>query len=125
MTHDRSNIGLLRQIRWYLTRYRVSRGSSRSFAYLLVMQNRAVGFGILAQREFLGAPRWVVTGGVREAYRGFGLGKLVFRYLSYLNDENVYLDVLETNEPALSLYRSIGYEEVDRTDGIISMRLLK
>lgn len=136
MTHDQSNIGVLRQIMWYYGTYRPLNRKGELSAYLLeipfeTLRDRYIeqdamllGFGILARRYFFGEKRWVVTGGVIPSVRGFGFGKALFRFLSSINGE-VWLDVLDTNEPAISLYKSIGYKEVDHTDGIITMKLAR
>ena len=65
-------------------------------------------------------PRYGVIGGVGSlyAYRGQGLAKAVTaRLCSYIEEtgRTPILTVDHGNEPALSVYRSLGFVEVDRT----------
>jgi len=121
---------------WYYGTYKPLHKKSELNAYLLeipfeTLRDRYVeqdamllGFGILARRHLLGEKRWVVTGGVVPNMRGFGFGRIIFRFLSSINGD-VWLDVLDTNEPAINLYKSIGYKEVEHKDGIITMKLAR
>jgi hypothetical protein len=106
------------------------------FAYILQINGKRktdVAFGMLNYRHLveLASYNWTVTGGVRKHLRGNGWGKIMFRFLSFLKDgEDIYLDVLGDNTPAVTLYHRIGYKETlaynDR-DGndILVMRLDK
>lgn len=64
----------------------------------------------LARTEHLGAIQNV---GVVPEHRGFGLGRaVVLKCLSGFRDSGlsrVYLEVTSSNEPAVELYRSIGF----------------
>ncbi len=59
---------------------------------------------------------------------GMGLAKLSTRCLTALalgpwDLDEVYLEVKESNGPALSVYRACGFEETGRREGIVQMRV--
>lgn len=143
MTHNTNEISVPQQVLWYYFTYKPANEKGQLSAYLLEIPfetlNRTglvgdamvLGFGILSFREFLAETeagldyryRWTVTGGLAPAFRGMGFGRIIFRFLSSIPTEDVWLDVWETNLPAISLYKAIGYEEVYRMGGLITMRL--
>jgi len=67
-----------------------------------------------------------LTGVIDESVRGKGFGKKLF---SSLIDESkkmcnsTLLEVLTTNQVAQSLYKSLGFAEVSKTDKVITMEL--
>lgn len=65
------------------------------------------------------ATGWISMTGVAPAYRGLGLGKLVVTlgmdYLFNKGANSIELEVDSSNEPALSLYKSLGFEKQSET----------
>jgi ribosomal-protein-alanine N-acetyltransferase len=63
----------------------------------------------------------ILTVAVARAARGRGLGRLlmdgVLRTLHAQRAEALFLEVDETNVPALALYRRLGFREVGRREG--------
>ncbi|WP_019695279.1 ribosomal protein S18-alanine N-acetyltransferase, partial [Mycobacterium avium] len=53
------------------------------------------------------------TIGVDPAYQGRGIGRLMLdRLLEFADGGVVYLEVRTDNEPAIGLYRSVGFEQI-------------
>ncbi len=119
MTHDTSHIGIIRQLGWYCGTYMAWRKRGLIWGYLLRRDGKGVGYGLV--RKDLFTPRWWITGGILAAYRGLGLGRSLFEFLTWqamhLGGE-AWLDVRTTNTRAIKLYRDIGYSEVS-TDGLV------
>ena len=65
------------------------------------------------------ATGWISMTGVAPRYRGLGLGKLVVTlgmdYLFNKGANSIELEVDSSNEPALSLYKSLGFEKQSET----------
>lgn len=63
----------------------------------------------------------ILTVAVARAHRGAGLGRdlmdAVLRQLHAERAETLFLEVDETNAPALALYRRLGFAEVGRREG--------
>lgn len=76
------------------------------------------GFGLVREEKY----DWV-TAGLKKKFRGKGFGRILFSFLSGWSKPA--LEVLETNVPAYRLYRSLGYVEVARQGGTITMRLIR
>ncbi len=62
-----------------------------------------------------------------EEYRGMGISKLVFRILlkeaEKTGYESVYLSVLVDNTPAVKLYKSLGFDVVNKNEKYYTMSL--
>ena len=55
----------------------------------------------------------IYTIGVDPAYQGRGIGRLMLdRLLEFADGGVVYLEVRTDNEPAIGLYRSVGFEQI-------------
>jgi ribosomal-protein-alanine N-acetyltransferase len=68
----------------------------------------------------------ILTIVVSRAHRGYGLGRMlmdaVLRHLHSERAEALFLEVDETNLPALALYRRLGFRDVGRREGYYSSR---
>jgi len=68
----------------------------------------------------------ILTIAVRHASRRLGLGRMlmeaVLRHLHAERAETLFLEVDETNIPALALYRRLGFREVGRRDAYYADR---
>lgn len=102
--------------------------SAEEFATLL-KQNPVFGFGarpVGRRRELAGfalarvaaGEAEILTIAVARTARRAGLGRrlmdAVLRHLHHLRAEALFLEVDETNAPALALYRRLGFREVGR-----------
>ncbi len=125
MTHNTAEITYPDQAEWYCNTYIPARKIGNLFGYLLPDENGYVGYGLISRRE----NRWWVSGGVKEEARSQGLGKLLFKELTRITHEDlqieeVWLDVLNTNEIAHDMYRKLGYVAV-RNDGDLTIMVHK
>jgi ribosomal protein S18 acetylase RimI-like enzyme len=65
-----------------------------------------------------------LTGGLKEAYRGKGYGRMLFSHLleqAKTFNMPVTLEVLNTNTKAENLYKSLGFVEISRNDKVTKM----
>ena len=68
-----------------------------------------------------------VTGGLLPNFRGKGYGKPLFEYLVYKAqsfNNPITLEVLNTNERAINLYKKIGFVVFDRDNRITKMEYI-
>ena len=128
MTQDTSKISLIRQIRWFYNVYLVKKNNGEMIAYLGYMKKKPVAYGIIRDLK----TRPTASIGVAKKYRGHGIGKTLFRFLTdeasrgdmsrRIGDKTVFLEVREENKKALHMYCSLGYVEKARNNGIIFMQ---
>lgn len=97
MTRDQREIGLWDQW-WYWRHWPEGRK-----AYLVYRGEVPVAFGVIN-------PNRSITGGVAEAWRGEGLGRMIFSHLTQLVPKPAWLEVLQDNLVARNLYESLGWE---------------
>ena len=116
MTRHRDIISIEQQQLWWKT---LNRETWKVFIYWL--GNMIVGFGVLRLED----GKYWVTGGLIENARGHGLGRELFAHLINLVEDNIWLEVLETNKVAHRLYIKLGFVETSRKDGVITMVLVK
>jgi RimJ/RimL family protein N-acetyltransferase len=116
MLHDIRHVSEAEQEQWYES---VSRSrTSRRYCAIDVASNRLVGLFRLDQLDLQNRSALVGLDIVKE-FRGRGHAKTIYAYFfSYLFKElgvnRLSLLVLETNQVALSLYRSLGFIEEGR-----------
>lgn len=134
MTRDASKIGWLRQLNWFYTTYRPKQAKGEMAAYIFLCHwpkqdifNQPVGYGIIRDSK----TKPLISGGLLKKYRGKGLGKTLFKILTRIASQgergevgrrSVFLEVLETNQVAIDLYKKLGYVEKMRHDGVIDMQ---
>ena len=126
MTRDTSKIGIFRQAKWFIKTYRPLKERGVMTAYLGWYNKRAVAYGIVRYES----DRPLISGGLLKQYRGKGLGRRLFSFLTEkASEENgkkkvrsVFLEVLATNRVALSLYEQLGYVRKAVDDGVIHMQ---
>jgi len=126
MTRDKRKIGITQQVNWFMRTYLPKKREGIVTAYLGYYEDKPVAYGMI--RIEYGRP--LLTGGLLEKYRGKGLGKQLFEYLTKeasiennkYKSRSVFLEVLETNFVAKNLYIKLGFVEKDKANGIISMQ---
>lgn len=112
MTHNTAVIDAQAQRAW-LER------TDRPALYVFEQNGERVAHGLI---RVDGNKSWL-TGIVAEQRRGRGVGRAVFDWLTrHAPTEEVWLDVLATNERAFGLYRSMGYVTQSMHDGVIVMK---
>ncbi len=129
MTHDPSKIGILRQLNWYFRNYRPSQENKKLVCYLFWKENSAtpIGYGVIRFND----KKYWLTGGIIQKERGKGFGKILFQKLIERTPSNeVWLDVLETNQIAYRLYKKLGFRKIrqsknEQDKNIIIMSLRK
>lgn len=122
MTHNTAEILPAEQAEWYRETYLPARERGELFGYLVRDEEDVIGYGLISRRD----GRWWVSGGLTEAARGKGAGFFLFNEMTQyihedLRSEEAWLDVLRGNEPALNLYRKIGYVAVTDTERLLVM----
>jgi ribosomal protein S18 acetylase RimI-like enzyme len=115
MTRNKDYIDAEQQSFWFknLDRIKVN-------LFLIKNDIDNVGFGILRLEDDV----VLLTGGVTEKSRGFGIGEYVFRFLldeAKKHNKKIELEVLVSNKVAKKLYDKLGFVEFKRTDKVISM----
>lgn len=112
MTHDSREITASEQHKWYNEIYLPKNKNGEMFAYCGYEQGNPVAYGMIQKKD----DRYWVTGVISPECRGKGYGKELFRLLRDLVisslSPDVYLDVLRTNERAVSLYEKLGFENI-------------
>jgi len=122
MTHNQAEILPEQQLEWFRYTYTPARSKREMLGYVARIGGREpIGYGLISQRNWL---MWV-SGGIIGAERGKGYGRQLFDGLTQqvhdLGISEVYLDVLEDNEPARTLYESLGYVALNNRDGLVLM----
>lgn len=126
MTNHTSFIGFIDQLKWYFLTYRKEHDNKKLFCYLMKVDERNVGFGLIIKREGL----FWITGGISDNFRGKGYGKKLFtEIVKKVPSSEVCLEVLEANIPAKKIYTKLGFrktKEIKRNGkNIIIMKLKK
>lgn len=109
MTRDRGKIGVLRQWRYWRSRKSYDKWS----AHLIYREGVPIAFGVIDGNE--------ITGGVSSKWRGLGIGRRMFSFLTTQVEKPGVLEVQDTNEAAISLYKSLGWKQDFNFGGVITM----
>jgi len=117
MTRDTSRKTIVGQLWWwYFAR------SPCLDPFVIEIDGRIVGYAILSRE---GRRGWVTAGLLPKA-RGRGAGTEVFRHLTEMAERDSLLpslEVRESNDPAIAVYKKLGYK-MRSTDGVI-MEMVK
>lgn len=123
MTHDKKHLSIEKQLAWYNHSYKHNNRIGELFGFIGRVEQEPIAYGLVSKRQ----GNYWVSGGVHEVYRGQGYGEAMFRHLGGFIlgtlEEPAYLDVLNTNEPAIELYKKLGYQAINQTDHLTVMRL--
>jgi len=119
LTNDTSNISVLRQVRFWID----LKNKENIEVYYVEVDGEVIGYGLI---KVDGKKKWI-TGGVKAAYRGVGLGRELFQRLVYFSlPYEVWLEVMDWNVNALALYRSLGFRKTGmRGEHVIIMKRRK
>lgn len=121
MTHDQRKISVWGELRWFYDTYKHWEETGYAKAYLVCWQSTPVAYGFIRNLKI----EPILSGGVSKQFRGWGFGEKTFRFLLKQargkDKKKVVLDVLETNKPAVSLYKKLKFKETNRSKGIIYM----
>lgn len=87
-------------------------------AVMVECDGKSVGFGLLAitySNEAGGIVIWLEELYIQPEYRSRGLGKELFNYIysTYPHAARYRLEATRSNERAISLYKHLGYQELD------------
>jgi len=116
LTNDTSKISVPRQVKFWVD----LKNKKDIEVYYFEVDKECLGYGLI-KRD--GKKAWI-TGGIKLAYRGIGLGRELFQRLVYFAlPSKVYLEVMDWNVNALALYRSLGFRKVGmRGEHVIIMK---
>ncbi len=121
MTRVTENIGPDQQLSWWLT---LNKQANRLFLFKIVAQDvpgiiyeEDIGYGLC---RLIGG-KWWVSGGLSPEWQGKGFGKSLFSYLVEQTGVPCWLEVLESNQRAYNTYEKLGFVEVSRDSGIVTM----
>ena len=116
LTNDISKISVLRQVKFWIDLKR----KKHIEVYYFEVDREVIGYGLIKRED---GKAWI-TGGIKAAYRGIGLGRELFQRLVYFAlPSKVYLEVMDWNKVGLNLYRSIGFRKVGmRGEHVIIMK---
>ena len=91
-------------------------GSRHNTCFAARLHGQLLGYAVLAGLGPAGDREFEVhTIGVDPACQGRGIGRRLLDELLHFADGGVvYLEVRTDNEPAIALYRSVGFEQVGR-----------
>ena len=109
LTNHRERIGLIRQVRWYLTYYRAAQkqGSYRIFL-LLDEQPVAVGYGALLRKD----GKLLVTECIAPTYRRQGYGKRILEELIQIaqsEERDLVAEIWGQNVASVKLHEACGF----------------
>lgn len=124
MTHNNMFITSEQQVNWFVNTYRPARSKFDLIAFLGTARKSPVAYGMISKRP----DKYWLSGVISDGYRGSGYGEQLFRHMIefiFFFAERVWLDVFQNNEPAIHLYKKLGFLEMERTNGIIIMYLDK
>jgi GNAT superfamily N-acetyltransferase len=113
MTGHTAEINKAEQMQWWIDLDR-----DKYKVFLVTLSDSCVGYGVICYREGGG---WL-TGGLIDGFRDKGLGRPLFEGLIERSALPCWLDVQVANPRAKRLYDKLGFEEVYRTDTVITMR---
>jgi ribosomal protein S18 acetylase RimI-like enzyme len=88
-------------------------------AFILMWEGKVAGYGLVfdCYSTWMGRQLFLEDLFVRDDFRGRGIGKSVFAHFARLAKDEGYRamrwEVLEWNQPAIDLYRSLGGEFLD------------
>lgn len=104
LTNDTSYISVIRQVKFWMN----MANNKDIDVYYFEVDKEVLGYGLIKTD---GKKKWI-TGGIKTAYRGLGLGRDLFQRLIYFSlPSEVWLEVMDWNTNALSLYRSLGFKK--------------
>ncbi len=124
MTNNPNNISVVGQLSWYFKTYVPGNKKKNITCYLFKRDKTNLGYALIKKVE----NRYFITGGLRKNQRGKGFGKLLFQeIINRVKAKEVWLDVLASNTPALSLYKKLGFKLIKGKDKnrILTLRLRK
>ena len=113
MTHDTSVITEKQQYEFYKD-HLAPWGDQKYEAYLLMTDEKAIGFGLLKWDEEKGH-YWMTAGLIKE-YRGKGLSRLLINFITEMGHRegaDVWIDVWEDNLALIGDIK-VGYEVMDQ-----------
>lgn len=111
MTRDNQEILPDQQLSWWA----MLPAGQRLF--LFSVARAYVGYGFIREED---GKSWL-SGGLAPEWRGRGLGTMLFRLLIAAADGPCKLEVLESNPRAKRVYDGLGFREVSRGYGLITM----
>lgn len=122
MTHDKKKITTKDQVEWFHNVYLKQR--YMMFGFVGYYGPKAAAYGLI---NLIKGDYWL-SGAVVPEVKGKGFGRQLFIHLidfvfNQLAATEVMLDVQEDNVPAQTLYKSLGFEAVDRESDLIIMQL--
>lgn len=90
------------------------------------LYDSSIGDIWIARACILDNTGYILSVDVRLPFRGRGYGKALMQALVEYVDANglgaLYLDVAETNTPAIHLYRGVGFKNVRKIANFIEMK---
>jgi RimJ/RimL family protein N-acetyltransferase len=117
MTNDVETIGFVQQLAWWWLRM-----PEHTYPYIVETDDGKVGYAIIKKAGNRG---WL-TAGLLPEWRGQGYGTEVFRRLTVYTEHMDLIPSLEvrmTNEPAIAVYRKLGFTKT--TGDGVTMRMVK
>lgn len=117
MTKDTSFITVPRQLFWYLTEYKEKNKKGMMKYYLVRINGKAVGYGLINRNT-----KWDwLTVAVLPKYRRIGVASLLVK-LMVKNSRYPLLEVDKDNWKALDVYKKLGFKKVSTKEGMVYMR---
>lgn len=109
MTRNNENISIEKQREWYFGTYKPENNKGSMECFLLRSENNTYGFALVRN---ISGRSWI-TIALKSSERGRGLGKVLLAILlNKVIADDIWLDVLESNLPALKLYQHFGFKKV-------------
>ncbi len=113
MTNNTSEIDVRKQISWYFNIYRKENNKNKMTCFLFRVKKKNAGFALIRME----LKKYWITGGLTHEYRGKGLGKVLFaNLLKEIPSDEVWLEVLNTNEAAKKIYKELGFRKISEKD---------
>lgn len=110
------------QAEWFANYYELAKSKGQTHAFLGRVDGEEAAYGLVNK---IGDAYWL-TGVVKPEFQGHGHGRELFSFLRdftvvELQQPVVLLDVLNSNERAANLYKSLGFEALQVGENVTVM----
>lgn len=112
LTGNKNSIGVMEQLEFF---HNMPAGTS---LYLIKHLEMPCGYALIRNE----GKSKCITGCLIKEFRGYGIGRKLFQWLTCRAGPNVILNVLKSNKRAVQLYFSLGFKVYKKSKTLLFMR---